>query len=138
MTPLLMIHFAVTWLMVGIIWTVQVVHYPLMAHTGPEHSARYQRLHVQRMSALVVPVMLVEAVTVLMICFQSPWVSIEWLGALLLAGIWGVTACISVPSHEVLSQRFDREVHRRLVASNGIRAALWSCRGLLAVQLVIS
>jgi hypothetical protein len=90
------------------------------------------------MGALVIPIMLVEAGTVLLICFQSPWFSLEWLGALLLAAIWAVTVCISMPSHEVLTQRFDPAVHRRLVLSNGIRAALWSCRGLLAVQLVIA
>jgi len=138
MTPLLMTHFAVTWLMVGIIWMVQVVHYPLMAYTGPEHSARYQQLHVQRMGILVIPIMLVEAATVVLICFQTPWVSMEWLGAVLLAAIWAVTGCVSVPSHEVLTQRFDPAVHRRLVVSNGIRAGLWSCRGLLAAQLVMA
>ena len=46
MTSMLMIHLAITWIMVGIIWMVQVVHYPLMAYTGPDHSARYQQLQI--------------------------------------------------------------------------------------------
>ena len=140
MTTMLMIHLAITWIMVGIIWMVQVVHYPLMAYTGPDHSARYQQLHVQRMGVLVGPIMVVEAVAAVWLCVQSPMLAnawAAWLGLGLLAGIWLVTVCISVPAHEALTRSFDPTAHRRLVSSNGIRSAFWSCRGLVAMFLVV-
>jgi hypothetical protein len=34
MTILLVIHLAVTWALLGLIWTIQVVHYPLFKDVG--------------------------------------------------------------------------------------------------------
>ncbi|MCK6525129.1 hypothetical protein L6R49_27300, partial [Myxococcota bacterium] len=34
-TLLLLIHAAATWFMVGLIWFVQIVHYPLFSAVGP-------------------------------------------------------------------------------------------------------
>jgi len=140
MTLLVMLHLASTWTMVGVIWMVQLVHYPLMAHTGPTHSAAYQRLHVQKMSTLVIPVMLTEAVTALGICLMatSSFNHIAWLGLALLGAIWAVTGLVSVPAHDKLLSGFEPIAHRRLLLSNLLRSALWSCRGLIAIQLVLT
>ena len=133
----LVVHLVATLLMVGIIWMVQVVHYPLMAFTGPEHAPRYQQLHVRRMAWLVTPIMIVEAT-----CSVWLFLNMEgWLfstGIALLAGIWLVTLMVSVPSHNVLVERFDSSIHRRLVSSNALRAALWTSRGVLALSMVVS
>ena len=64
-----------------------------------------------------------------------------WLfatGVALLAGIWLVTLAVSVPSHNILVERFDSSIHRRLVSSNGLRAALWTSRGVLALSMVVT
>ena len=42
---LLFVHLVSTLLMVGIIWFVQVVHYPLLVCVGAEHFGRYAQLH---------------------------------------------------------------------------------------------
>lgn len=140
MTLLIMLHLATTWTMVGVIWMVQLVHYPLMAYTGPSHSAAYQRLHVQKMSTLVVPVMLTEAATAVGLCLTMPssFGPTAWLGLGLLGAIWAVTALISVPAHDELLSGFEPLAHRRLLLSNLLRAGLWSCRGLIAIQLVLT
>ena len=41
MMPLLVIHFAVTWALVGLIWTIQAVHYPLLKDVGHEGFIAY-------------------------------------------------------------------------------------------------
>ena len=52
-----MVHFAATWLLVGIVWFVQIVHYPLFRRVAD--FAPYQWRNI-RLTALVAgPVMLV-------------------------------------------------------------------------------
>lgn len=140
MTTLLMVHLVATWFMVGVIWMVQVVHYPLMAHIGPGHSVAYQRLHVERMGILVAPIMLAEMSAAILLCLFMPFETQAWpawLGLGLVVVIWLVTFFFSIPSHEVLVKRFDTTVHRRLLISNMARVALWTARGAVATALVV-
>ena len=46
--------------MTGLIWFVQVVHYPLFAKVGSEAFSLYESLHTQKTGLVVGPVMLVE------------------------------------------------------------------------------
>jgi hypothetical protein len=42
---ILFVHLAATLFMVGVIWLMQVVHYPLFARIGQEGFALYSRAH---------------------------------------------------------------------------------------------
>lgn len=140
MTTLLMVHLVATWFMVGVIWMVQVVHYPLMAQVGPDHTVAYQRMHVERMGVLVIPIMLAELASAVLLCLFLPFETASWMawtGLGLLSIIWLVTALFSVPSHDVLVQRFDALVHRRLVNTNIARVVLWTARGVFATTLAV-
>lgn len=137
MVPIQTVETAATWFMVGLIWFVQVVHYPLMAYVPPEAFPAYERLHCQLTTYVVMPVMCLElvcAVLCVLVDFgkQAPLVpygSLLRLGLLL--GVWGLTAFASVPSHGVLSSRWDASVHAFLVKSNWGRTLLWTLRGVL-------
>jgi hypothetical protein len=37
------IHLAATWFMVGLIWVIQIVHYPLFTSVGSDSFAEYER-----------------------------------------------------------------------------------------------
>ena len=50
MTSLLAVHAAATWALVGLIWTVQLVHYPLFAQVGADTFRSYHARHTQRPS----------------------------------------------------------------------------------------
>ena len=136
---LLLVHAAATWGMVGVIWFVQLVHYPLLAaaaELGVEGFAGYEARNVQRTGWVVVPLMLSEALTLLaLLWLRPPGISLEWLGAggacLLLA--WGTTFALSVPAHARLEQGWDPQAHRRLVQTNWLRTAAWSARGALVL-----
>lgn len=45
---LLVVHAATTLFMVGVIWFVQIVHYPLCSRVGGAAFAGYERDHVRR------------------------------------------------------------------------------------------
>ena len=52
----------VTWILIGIVWFTQVVHYPLYRKIK-EGFVEYERSHIRRTALLLGPIMLFEAVT---------------------------------------------------------------------------
>ena len=68
----LLVHLTATLVMVGVIWFVQIVHYPLMAQVPRSGFAAYERDHQRRTTFVVAPAMLVEAVTAAMILAIPP------------------------------------------------------------------
>ena len=61
---LLLIHSFATWAMVGVIWFVQIVHYPLYKKIK-EGFQSYERMHLRRTSLLLSPILITEMVTAL-------------------------------------------------------------------------
>ena len=134
-----LVHAAATWFMVGLIWFVQVVHYPLAATVGDDAFVSYQHAHMARTSVVVVPAMMVELAAAGWLLIERPagipdWA--PWLGAALLGLVWASTALLQVPAHSALTLGLDEEQVRRLVSTNWIRTIGWSLRGLLALALV--
>ncbi len=124
--------------MTGVIWFVQVVHYPLFRHTGFGEFPGYEAAHARLTTRLVAPLMVCEAVTALLLLLRRPSgvpAGPLWLGAALIAVVWIATAFIHVPQHRRLAAAFDATVHRRLVASNWIRTVAWSSRSLLLLWI---
>jgi hypothetical protein len=120
--------------MVGLIWFVQIVHYPLFGMVGRERFAEYERRHQQQTTVVVAPLMLLEAMTATLLVLWRPdgvAVWLPWAGLGLVAVVWGSTFFWQVPAHEKLAEAFDPNTHRRLVRSNWLRTAVWTARGLL-------
>lgn len=137
---LFLLHVGATWYMIGIIWFVQVVHYPLFARVGHLEFRQYEQHHTAMTTWVVAPPMLVEAITAVLLCWFRPsdiaaWH--VWLGMTLLVVIWLSTAFLQVPCHNMLSEGFDTDVYQRLVATNWIRTVAWSVRGFLVVWMAL-
>ncbi len=128
MNSLLSMHAAATWALVGLIWTVQLVHYPLFAQVGADTFCAYHARHTRQITWIVAPLMAVELGTAALLVVLGAWA--PWLlGSLVpLAFIWLATWRVQIPLHVRLSAGFDAEVHRRLVASNWWRTTAWSIR----------
>ncbi len=138
---LFMAHMASTLFMLGVIWLVQVVHYPLFANVGNKEFVSYERRHTRLITWIVAPPMLIEGTTaVLLLLFRPPSVAAWtlWAVAALLGATWLSTAMVQMPCHEVLSRSFDPIVHHRLVRSNWFRTAAWSLRGVLTLWMTWS
>lgn len=122
-----------TWYMVGVIWMVQLVHYPLMARVGSEQFVEYERQHVDQMGIVVVPAMLIELLTAvwLAVSMGSRSGGVYWWGLGLVGLIWASTFLIQVPLHDQLSNAFDVAAHGRLVLSNWLRTVTWTARGAI-------
>jgi hypothetical protein len=124
--------------MFGVIFFVQIVHYPLMARAGEEGFAGYARAHTDRTGLVVGPLMLAEMASSIWLAVQPPSPDLQgtaWVGLGLLIAIWGVTGLVSVPCHNRLAAGFDPLAHRRLVRTNWARTFLWAARVPVALAL---
>ena len=136
---ILLAQFASTLAMTGIIWFVQIVHYPLFSRVGVEAFQRYELDNTRVTTWVVAPLMLVElASAILLLWFRPMDASMATLGAnaFLIATIWLVTFVVQVPQHARLSVAFDAVTHYRLVAGNWIRTVLWTARAMLVLWIV--
>lgn len=134
---LLAVHAVATLSMTGLIWFVQVVHYPLMARVGAKQFPAYEAMHTARTTWVVAPLMLVELASAVALAVIRPdgvgsWQPIAALA--LLAGIWASTAWLQVPQHRRLADGFDRDAHAKLVGTNWLRTVGWSLRALLVTS----
>ncbi len=127
--------------MFGVIWFVQVVHYPLFQQVGAAGFRAYATSHANRTTVVVAPLMLVELATSMALLLPSPRPAVvsqpeAWVGAALVFMIWLSTALVQVPLHDRLRTAYTVEVARQLVATNWIRTAAWTARaGLVLVWL---
>ena len=127
--------------MFGVIWMVQIVHYPLMRFASGEQFARFETEHQMRISWVVGPLMLIEGVCVLAFLFAPPaglpwW--LPWAGAGVEAIAIGTTVFVSAPLHGRLNAHFDQATLDRLVATNWIRTIAWTCRAAVAIAMLVA
>ena len=131
-----LVHLAATLFLVGLIWVVQVVHYPLFASVGTQQFHGYWRGHTRLITCLVGPVMLLEAGTAVLLCAVRPAglsLPVLVIASGLLVLIWVSTWLVQIPCHERLGRRFDPVTLRQLVLTNWVRTAAWTLRGVLVL-----
>ena len=135
-TLLWLTHLAATLFLVGLIWVVQVVHYPLFAHVGTAQFHDYWRGHTRLITWLVAPSMFAEVVTAVFLFAVRPHglsLPVLVIAFGLLALNWLSTWLVQIPLHERLGRQFDPTTLRRLVLTNWVRTAAWTLRGLLVL-----
>jgi hypothetical protein len=135
----LMVHAGATCAMAGLIWFVQVVHYPLFAAVGSPDFGAYHRAHARLTTLVVGPLMLGEAAACLWLVQQRPpgvSPALIWSSVALLAVVWGATLFVSVPRHNLLAAGYDGAAQASLVSTNWIRTIAWTARALVALAMV--
>ena len=132
----MLVHVATTCFMTGLIWFVQVVHYPLLAAVEAPGFGAYHREHMRRTTFVVGPIMLIEAMTAVWIAganLTAPFLAA--LGLTLLAVVWAATMWLLVPRHKQLAAGFNANAHAALVATNWIRTAGWTARSVVSLLM---
>ncbi len=130
------LQLAVTSLMVGVFWVVQLVVYPQFLQVPAAAFVRYHRQHMWRISSVVMAPMLLEMVLVASSVALMPraW---SWSNLLLLLAGWALTFAGAVPLHRHLERGRDEQVIRRLIAVNAGRTLLWSARWALLLFVML-
>lgn len=129
------LHLLATGFMTGLIWFVQIVHYPLFAAVGEGSFTEYERRHLQRTGAVVGPPMLMEAACAVWLALSGAMLAV--IGLALLTIIWASTWGRQVPLHHRLALRPDSGDIRHLVASNWVRTIAWTARLPIALALLL-
>ncbi|RME67629.1 MAG: hypothetical protein D6781_12835 [Verrucomicrobia bacterium] len=138
--PLLAINLALAGFMTGVIWFVQIVHYPLMHEVLEPAFRGYENEHVRKARHFLGPIMALElAASIALVALRPVWIApaIAWGLLLLLLLIWASTFLIQGPCHKTLLNGFKPSTHSRLVTTNWIRTALWSLRTVILTATTI-
>lgn len=137
----LIVNLVSTWTMVGVIWFVQIVHYPLLSTVPVESASSVAVEHQRRTGWVVGAPMLLEGVTTLLLLVMVPtgvaWF-VPWLAGIPLAVALGATIFLSVPRHERMAKQPDAKVGRELVTTNWVRTIAWSVRGVIVAGMVLA
>jgi len=136
---LFLIHAGATLFLVGLIWTIQIVHYPLFENVGAETYTAFQNRHMSRITYVVAPVMLAELLTATYFVFAS-FDGIDpnyfQFGFVLVLIIWISTLLIQSPIHGKLAAGPDNKLIKKLVLTNWIRTFAWTLRGALMLWII--
>ena len=135
MTPLLAHAIAVLFL-TGLIWTIQLVHYPGFPAVEKRQWPGYHLRHSRRITVLVLPAMIAELGI-------SAWLTWTDLNNLHLAffGLslftWVITALVFLPLHQRIAVRPTERALRRLVRLNWLRTLAWTACSVLSVLSIM-
>jgi hypothetical protein len=135
----LILNLLATWMMVGVIWFVQIVHYPLLAVVSIESASSVAVQHQQRTAWVVMIPMTVEGFSTLALLKWVPegvawW--LPWVNALFLAVALGCTVFLSVPRHERMASNPTPSLGRELVLTNWPRTIAWTARGIILAYMM--
>jgi hypothetical protein len=138
---LLLLNLVLAAMLCGLIWLVQLVHYPGFLLVGAEKSAEYQRHHTKSIFRVVVPLMLAELFLGGWLLFSSfsfnilAYLNYAAFGCL--AIIWLATFGFAVPLHNRFSKEGYKQAYvRKLIRINWIRTVAWTLRLLLLFGMV--
>ena len=131
---LLKVNLLSTSVMVGVIWIIQLLHYPSFHFINEKKYIEFQHFHMQRISFIVIPVMLIELASALLLSFFFRS-SLTIILLALLLGIWGITFIFFTNMHQKLTNGYDRANVDSLVKINWSRTALWSLRLIILLSI---
>lgn len=134
-----LVQLVVTTLMVGMIWTVHLLHYELFPLVGVAAWDRYEHAHVDRIGTLLFGPWLIEGLCVLVLLLAHPkrLRVLAFISAFLMLFILIDTAAFSAPAHGVLLDAWDQQTYDELMVVNAIRAWLWTAKGAIAVWMMV-
>ncbi|KGA13449.1 hypothetical protein GM51_19695 [freshwater metagenome] len=126
---LLVIHLAATLFMVGLIWTIHYVHYPLFAYVGESTYASFQAAHgITLIGVLALAFLGTHKVLRVPAVINGAAMAV----VLVISGFW------SAPAHAKLADGFDTSIHDQLMTVNLIRTLAWTVCGICAIWMVLS
>ena len=130
-------HLIFTSIMTGVIWVIQIVHYPSFHFIEKEFYTAFQKFHMNKISIIVIPIMLAELITGMMLFLdkssKSPFLIISFV---ILVLIWLITGVFFSKAHKELMTGYQELVVNQLVVMNWIRTLLWTLRLLLLTYFI--
>jgi len=124
------LNLIISWLLVGLIWVIQLVHYPTFDFISTDNFLAFHQHHTRSITFIVMPLMLGELGLAFYLAQQQKWTLIWLIPLSLVLLIWLSTFLIQVPLHNQLGIGKDSTVIKRLVQTNWIRTILWTLKAI--------
>lgn len=116
----------------GLIWTIQLVGYPLFAFVGAAEWPRYGAEHRRRITWVAAPSMLANVAVALALALDAAS-TLAWVNFLLAAGVFALTGLLFAPLHGRLTTTAGVPT---LVRANWLRTLAWTAQVAVAVALI--
>ena len=133
------LHLVSTSIMVGVIWIIQLVHYPTFLFIDKQKYMKFQEFHMSRVSYIVMPTMIAELFSGIYILFYNNVLIVNTfflLASFSLFLNWVITALVFVKIHNGLLIKYEKNIILLLVKLNWLRTILWSLR-LVFLTIII-
>jgi len=127
--------------MVGLIWLIQLVSYPLFSYVNVGDFQKYHSRHVKKITPIVALAMTLEASIALILLIFTPSDSVGLLviNTLLVCLIWVSTAFIQIPYHQRLEFPKNQILYtEKLIKTNWIRTILWTFKLIISIWVLMS
>ncbi len=122
--------------MVGVIWVIQLVHYPSFHFINKKDYNRFQDFHMKRITYIVMPTMLIELFSGVYLILSGLKGEIIFLISIILLGlIWLQTAIFFTRIHQRLTIGYQKNLVDNLVKINWFRTIAWSGRLILLLYM---
>ena len=133
---LLMIHIVSTSIMVGVIWVMQLVHYPSFKYVNESDYIIFQKFHMSNISYIVFPAMFTELITALLIFFSGEKSFFFMLSLICLFLIWVITGVLFTKFHSILQKGKDLKMIEKMIKANWTRTLLWTLRIIMILFVI--
>ena len=136
MSSILIINIFSAFFATGLIWTIQLVHYPSMHFVSRDKFELFHYFHQLRISIIAMPLMAIELITTIILFMQNidnESSLIFKINLIIVTLIWFSTFFIQVPLHQKLSKGKKTSLIDKLVLTNWFRTVLWTLRSILII-----
>jgi len=123
------LNLAASWALFGLIWTIQLSHYPAFKFIGESQFHDFHQHHTGSITLVVMPLMLIELALAFWFTYQYGWAWGIPLCMVLL--IWASTFFIQIPLHNQLADGKNIDIIQRLITTNWLRTILWTIKAVL-------
>ena len=132
---IVLFNFIMSFLMMGVIITTQIVSYPLFLCITKSNFKKYHSTYVNKISFIVMPIMLSELVlSIILLFIIQNFSSVIILSSMLL--IFLSTLFLQVPMHQKLEYGYNNQSINYLINTNWIRTFLWVIKSTASYNLV--
>lgn len=124
----LLLHLFLTAALFGMIWIIQLLHYPSFKYIAEEQWPAFHKQKTSQGNAIMMPLMICELGIAAWLAGKNGFHFDYAIPLCLVLAIWLSTIFIQFPIINRLAEQKEEALIDRLIQSNWIRTLLWSAK----------
>ena len=133
-----LIQIVTSFSMLGIIWFIQLIHYPLL-NKIKEGLSQYEKAHLIRAAYFIGPLLVVDLIaSIFLVSFEvrSTLIRLATCNLILNIFYWIWTFLFQIQHHQKLTVGFSKLTIRKLVINNWMRTFLWTVKSAALIWMI--